>query len=81
MSYIFKNRKIIAADVEGINPKDAPDFSDAYISSAVWADTKAELTEEELEELNETADDLIYNLVQDHLQGSADRLYDQLRER
>lgn len=32
---------------------DAPDYSDAFISRATWASTGKELTEDELDELND----------------------------
>jgi hypothetical protein len=44
-------RKIIDIEVDGIDWADAPDFCDAYISSARWEDTGEELTEDELEAL------------------------------
>lgn len=43
--------KITDVDVDGINMRDAPDFVDAFISSAYY--DGREMTEEELEILNE----------------------------
>jgi hypothetical protein len=41
--------------LDGINPKDAPDYVDAFIASASWVncpkDTDAELTEEQLQRI------------------------------
>ena len=45
--------KVCDIEIEGIDPNDYPDFCDAYISYAVWADTGEELTESELDKLNE----------------------------
>jgi hypothetical protein len=42
--------------VDGIVMSDAPDFVDAYISEAEWKDTGKELTELELDELNEDSE-------------------------
>ena len=38
---------------EDVDPRDYPDFVDAYVSEAHWTTTGELLTEEELEELNE----------------------------
>ena len=52
----------IDIEVQGIDTRDYPDFCDAYISSAVWSDTLEELTEDELEELNQDGQ-LVYECV------------------
>jgi len=46
--------------VEGIDTKDAPDFCDAYITSAQYDGRP--MTEEELEELNDDSD-FVYEQV------------------
>jgi hypothetical protein len=51
-------------EVDGIDPKDYPDFCDAFIASADY-DGK-EMTEEQLDELNEDSD-FVYECVQNHL--------------
>ena len=51
-------------EVEGIDTKDYPDFCDAFIASADY-DGK-EMTEEQLDELNEDSD-FVYECVQNHL--------------
>ena len=40
--------------VAGINPRDYPDFSDAYIEEAFWKSTGEPLTDEELELIDES---------------------------
>lgn len=58
------NRKIKYYEIEDLDTKDYPDFSDAYISYAEYEDRA--LTEEELEELNNDSDrryDLIWNKI------------------
>jgi hypothetical protein len=42
---------IVVAD---INPRDYPDFSDAYIEEACWKSTGEPLTDEELEMIDES---------------------------
>ena len=51
-------------EVDGIDTKDYPDFSDAFIASADY-DGKP-MTDEQLEELNEDSD-FVYESVQNHL--------------
>jgi len=47
-------------EVEDVHMWDYPDFCDAYIAYAVWEDTGEELTEDELNELNEEHRDFVY---------------------
>jgi hypothetical protein len=56
--------KIDNVMVEGIDHKDAPDYVDAYISSADYRGL--EMTEQELEELNENSE-FVYEQVMKHL--------------
>jgi hypothetical protein len=56
-------RKICDIEVDGIDFKDAPDFADAYISSASWEDTGESLTDAEIETLNSDSD-FVYEQVQ-----------------
>lgn len=58
---------ICDVEVDGIDPKDYPDFCDAYISYAVWKDTGVELTEDELSELNDKHGEFVYKKVVDYL--------------
>ena len=51
-------------EVDGIDTKDYPAFCDAFIASADY-DGK-EMTEEQLDELNENSD-FVYECVQNHL--------------
>lgn len=54
-----------SCNFEGIDHADYPDYSDAYISKAEWKDGK-ELTDEELDELNDEAD-IVHDKLQDYL--------------
>jgi hypothetical protein len=55
----LNNRNVVDAEVENVDPKDYPDFCDAYFCYAIWEDTKEELTNEELMQLTmECGDDL-----------------------
>ena len=48
--------------IGGIDLRDSPDFVDAYIMGACWQDTGEQLTEEELEKINEDTS-LVYHYV------------------
>jgi hypothetical protein len=56
--------KIEDVMIEGIDYRDAPDFCDAYISSA-WYKGRT-MTDDELEELNHDGD-YVYNAVINHI--------------
>ena len=58
----FKGREVTDVEVEDIDPQDYPDFCDAYIASARWEDTGEDLTEAELNALNEDGD-FVYESV------------------
>jgi len=52
-------------EVDGINTNDYPDFCDAYISAADY--DGREMTEEELDVLNEEHHDFVYEKVWDSI--------------
>ena len=66
MRIMFKGRQLLDIQINDIDPKDYPDFCDAYIASAIWGDTGTELTEDEIEEVNEDRD-LVHNAVHCYL--------------
>ena len=51
-------------EIDGINPRDYPDFCDAFILEASYKGR--EMTDEELEALNEDSD-FVYDKVMEHL--------------
>lgn len=57
---VIKSTELVNIEIEGINMFDAPDFVDAYVSYAEWADTGAALSEHELEAISA---DLVYYYV------------------
>lgn len=61
---IPQTAKIESVEVEGIDPSDYPDFSDAYISYAEIDGREA--TEEELQELSDDSQ-FVYELVWERL--------------
>ena len=64
MKTFFRGRDVCDIEVEDIALWDAPDFCDAYISSARWEDTGELLDDEELNALNEDRD-VVYDAVLD----------------
>jgi hypothetical protein len=46
------SRGVECVEIDGIDRRDHPDYCDAFISYAEWADTGEELNDAELEELN-----------------------------
>lgn len=55
-------RNLTDVSVDGIDTRDAPDFTDAYICYATWADTGEALTDAELDTVNED-NSLVYDYV------------------
>ena len=76
----LNGRAITGVQVMGVDSKDAPEFCNAYIESAVWADTGVHLTNEELDELNESGPDLSEH-ANEMLVDRAETLHDLLTER
>jgi hypothetical protein len=57
--------KLENIEVEGIDTRDYPEFVDAFISYAEM--DGVELTDEQLDELNDDYPDLVYDCVINHL--------------
>ena len=62
----LRGRPVTDLEIDGIDTRDYPDFVDAFICSGIWEDTGCELTEDDLEELNEDSG-LVYDLVMERL--------------
>ena len=60
----FKNITIVSMDV---NTSDYPDLVDSYIIEAEWSDSGKELTEEDVDNLNENHHDFVYECAWDYL--------------
>ena len=56
--------QVEGVEIDGINPRDYPDFCDAFILEASYKGR--EMTDEELEALNEDSD-FVYDKVMEHL--------------
>lgn len=53
-------KEILDVEFDGVDWSDYPDFSDALVVSATWSDGR-ELTEAELDELNDSYGDFVYS--------------------
>ena len=49
----LNGRAVMVTEMDGVDPSDAPRFTDAYVSNAIWIDTNKRLTDAELEALND----------------------------
>lgn len=63
MVTLIDTRNLTDIEIEGIDFNDAPDFSDAHITSAYSNDLKRYLTEQELDVLNTKCTDFVYECV------------------
>ena len=59
----YRGRPIEDLEVDDVDSRDYPDFCDAHICSATWADTGESLSEEELIALNEDCPELVWDLA------------------
>lgn len=61
-------KQVFGVEVENVQMSDYPDFCDAYISKAYYQNSRGsrELTEEELDKLNENGE-YVYQQVMDFL--------------
>lgn len=57
---------IVDVEFDGVDWDDYPDFCDAYISRASWSFGR-DLTEDELDELNDQHRDFVYEKLMEHL--------------
>lgn len=59
------SRMLADVELDGIDHNDAPDYVDAFVSSASWIDG-TRLTDDEIDQLNEDSG-LVYALLMDYL--------------
>jgi hypothetical protein len=63
---ILNGKKVIDLEVDGVDSRDYPDFSDAYFSGGCYEDGTP-LTDDELERLNDLAADVLWEMAYDSL--------------
>jgi hypothetical protein len=61
---IFKGKKVVDLEVDGVDGRDYPDFADAYFSYACYEDG-TELTDDELNELTDSHGDIVNQMAFD----------------
>lgn len=62
----LNGRKVVDAQVDGVDTRDYPDFCDAYFCYAVYEDTGDELTDAELEELNNSYPEVVNEMAYEY---------------
>lgn len=55
-------------EISDVDPRDYPDFSDAHISYAEYAESGEPLDDDALDQLNEQYPDLVWELAMEHYQ-------------
>ena len=66
MMPILNGKKVIDLEVDGVDSRDYPDFSDAYFSGGCYEDGTP-LTEDELNKLTDVAGDVLWEMAFDRL--------------
>ena len=66
MMPMLNGKNVVDLEVDGVDPRDYPDFSDAYFSNGCYEDGTP-LTDEELERLNDLASDVLWEMAFDRL--------------
>jgi len=56
-------KNLAMVEVDGVDEKDYPDFCDAFVSAAVWADTRITLTDAEMDEIKEQHPGFVHELA------------------
>ena len=62
----LNGRKVVDVEVDGVDTRDYPDFCDAYFSNAVYEDTGEELTDEELEQLQDAYPEVVNEMAYEY---------------
>ena len=62
----FNGKKVVDLEVDGVDGRDFPDFSDAYFSYACYEDGTP-LTDDELNELTESYSDVLWEKAYDSM--------------
>jgi hypothetical protein len=62
----LNGRTVIDMEVDGVDARDYPDFSDAYFTYACYEDG-TQLTDDELDELSEKCADVLWEKAYDSL--------------
>jgi hypothetical protein len=66
MMPILNGKKVVDLEVDGVDPRDYPDFCDAHFSSGSYEDGTP-LTDDELERLTDLAGDVLWEMAFDRM--------------
>ena len=66
-------RRVINIRIAGVDPYDYPDFSDAYVESAEFADTGEALEDWELDTIRQDHPDMVFEDAMAQCMDKADR--------
>ena len=61
----LRDREVIEIEIDGVDHNDAPDYADAFISGAIWADSGHPLDENDIYALEDEYPGLVYELLWD----------------
>lgn len=61
-SVTLNGKSVFDIEVDGVDPRDYPDFSDAYFSYACWSDGTP-LNEDEMDALCEQEEELLWEMA------------------
>jgi len=59
-------KNIAGIEMDGVDLKDYPHYTDAFIAHAVWKDSGQALSDAELEELNNNYQDFVHRHANEH---------------
>lgn len=59
----LNGRKVVCAEVDGVDSTDYPDFCDAYFCYAEFEDDGTPLTDDELEQLSESYGEVVNEMA------------------
>jgi hypothetical protein len=62
----LNGRVVVDVEIDGVDPRDYPDFCDAYFSYATYEGTNQELTDEELEDLANAYGDVLHEMAYEY---------------
>ena len=63
---ILNGKKVVDLEVDGVDSRDYPDFSDAYFSGGCYEDGTP-LSDDELDRLKDLAGDVLWEMAFDRL--------------
>ena len=62
-------KEVVEIMIDGVDPKDAPDFCDAFICDATWADSGYPLDEMAIYRLQDQYPELVIEMAMESLYG------------